>query len=46
MFTKFTALVAAFGLIATIGMTAFANDANAAPSCYKTGRNTVQCIGK
>lgn len=46
MLEKMITGLAALAFVAAIGMIAMAQYADAAPWCYKTGRNTVQCVGR
>lgn len=43
MFIKLISSITGAALAVVIGVTAASQTANAAPWCYKTGPNTVQC---
>jgi hypothetical protein len=46
MLEKLMTGLAAFVFILAVGMIAMLQQADAGPWCYKTGRNTVQCVGR
>ena len=43
MFTKLISGIAGAAFMLAVGMTTMTQSAQAAPWCYKTGANTVQC---
>ena len=46
MFEKLMTGAVALAFVAAVGMIAMLQQADAGPWCYKTGRNTVQCVGR
>lgn len=46
MLSKLMSGIAGFAFTMAIGMAVTLQHADAAPWCYKTGNNTVQCVGR